>query len=408
MNIMEFIKEIVWPVAVILGLIVIIIYRGPLGDLISNLRKGSVSNKKGEGFSMNLEVDPPFQGVKELLSDSELLEDQTPENIKREKSQAIQDKLPDTEINWVSLFFQRKYPEARQALLETISQNKDISPDDMLWFKGEAAQILSKYDYQKGKEEFEELISKNPETTLLYLQYFDVLSQTGDWNRAFSLIDKYPGNISNKYTLLFQKAKILIKKPDNQDALQIIDELISQNENVLIKARAHILKGLVLKKQEKPDDAKNWFYKAFRILPTDDSVLREIAEAFSEMSDAKSSLFFRRQLANLHANEAAHWGYMGNAFLALDLENRAMEAYEKANQLASGEETWLMANIGNLYNNVGLYNKAIEFLQKAIEKDSKNQYSHERLAFALTNKEKEDTKVNQILEEIKDLIEKLD
>lgn len=358
---------------------------------------------------MDLEIDRLSQGIEEIPSNHELLEKQVSENIKLEKSQEIsQNKSPDSEINWVSLLFQRKYPEAREALLETIAQSKDISLDDTLWYKSEAAQILSRYDYQKGKEEFEELISKNPQAISLYIQYFEILSQTGDLNRAFSLIDTYPGNMSNKYILLFQKAEILSRNPDVQDALQIIDELILQNENIFVKARAHIQKGLILKKQEKIEDAKNWFYKAFKILPTDGFILREIAEAFSKINDAKSMLFFRKQLANLNNDEATHWGYMGNAFVLLSLHNRAMLAYEKANQLASLKEAWLVGNIGNLYNNVGLYDKAIEFLQKAIEMDSNNQYFHERLASTLANKEKEDAKVNEILEEIKDLIAKLD
>jgi len=408
MDPMEFISKIAWPLVWVIGFIVLLAYRGSLGNLISNLKKGTVSNKKGEGFSVNVEVGHPSpENIRQGTSLSyELLESEVSDDIQKEKPQKME---IEVEVNWVVLFYEKKYQEAHKELLKQIEQNADIVPDDMIWYRGEAAKILCKYNYQEGVKEFETLINDNPDSGAVYLMYIEAVSDAGDLDLAFSLVDKYPGNKSNKYALLFHKAELLLDKRANIDgALIIIDELISQNDNLAIKSKAHILKGKILKKQEKVEEAKKCLFRAYKILPTTEFILREIADFFAEMGDSKSELFFRKQLADLNSEESNNWGYLGNTYVSLSLNSRAMDAYERANQLTASKEQWLIANIGNLYNNIGLYNKAIEYLNKAVEMASSDQYSHNRLASSLSNKEEEDKKVTKLLEETRELIAKVD
>ena len=169
-----------------------------------------------------------------------------------------------------------------------------------------------------------------------------------------------------------------------------------------------ILKGNILKKQDKIDEAKKWFYKAYKTLPTNSFIVSEIASFFSELNDHKSTLFFQKHLTNQDDKKSDYWGNIGNTFLSLGLNDHAMVAYEKGNELTEGKERWLIANIGNLYNNVGLYSKAIEFLQRATEISPSDQYSHNRLASALSNKKDEESKVSKILAEVKTTIANAD
>ena len=82
MNTLEFIKDISWQAVALVALLVLLAYRQPLGNLISNLRSGSVSYKRGEGVTGNLEVNNPAIGSRypELLN-QELIESRTIEYI---------------------------------------------------------------------------------------------------------------------------------------------------------------------------------------------------------------------------------------------------------------------------------------------------------------------------------------
>ncbi len=404
MDTMEFISKIAWPLVWIIGLIVLLVYRGPLGNLISNLKKGKVSSKKGEGFSVDVEMGNPSSENKlqASLSNYELLGSEVSEEIKKEKPQKMD---TNAEVSWVVLFYEKKYQEARQALLKQIEEDPDITPEDIVWFKGEAAKILCKYNYQEGVKEFDTLIKDNPDLGVVYLMYIESVSDAGDLDLAFSLVDQFAGNKSNKYVLLFQKAELLFEKRANvNEALPIIDELISQNDNLVIKSKAHILRGKILNKQEKAEEAKKCAYRAYKVLPTTDYILKEIADFFAKMGDSKSELFFRKKLTEMAGDESSHWGYLGNIYVSLSLNNHAMDAYDTGKQLTNGKEQWIIANIGNLFNNVNLYSKAVENLQKAVEMDSSDQYSHDRLASAMSNKEKEEIKVKEILKGVEGLI----
>jgi tetratricopeptide (TPR) repeat protein len=90
----------------------------------------------------------------------------------------------------------------------------------------------------------------------------------------------------------------------------------------------------------------------------------------------------------------------GNSLLANNLNNMAMQAYIKADTLANGKEGWVKSNIGNLYNNVGLYNLAENFLKESLNLDNESQYAHDRLSSALVNIKDEDDKFTKILENI--------
>ena len=77
-----------------------------------------------------------------------------------------------------------------------------------------------------------------------------------------------------------------------------------------------------------------------------------------------------------------------------------MHAYEIADEV-SPASTWILGNIGNLYNNLKLYSKAVLHLQRAAELYSSSQYAHERLGIALKNQEDEEKQIRAALDEIK-------
>jgi tetratricopeptide (TPR) repeat protein len=311
--------------------------------------------------------------------------------------------------DWIAVSEKGDYAKAREIIFEEIKQlevGETVPLGYLLWLKCQAARMLWKYDVQKSKEEFQKLTSDNPESLMVFLQYFDVLKQSGDFNTIYALIDKYPNNKSKKYALLLEKGKLLHGNNEIDKSMTLLEELITQNDDLEAKANAYIEKGKILQK-EKPDEAKTNFIRAYRLLPTDVWMLGNIASLFGEMNESKFELFFRRQEADLGKSYTS-WGYLGNIYLKLDLMNHAMTSYEKSNELSSNQQQWIIANIGNLYNNVRLHDKAIDFLNSAHSMNPADEYSANRLSLALSNKAKDEKKVQEIMDEIRILISKID
>ncbi len=116
--------------------------------------------------------------------------------------------------------------------------------------------------------------------------------------------------------------------------------------------------------------------------------LDQICSFLYEIKDFKYELFFREKLKEISPTSRNLTLY-GNALLANDLNNLAMNAYVEANKNATGKEAWIKSNIGNLYNNVGLFEFAETNFKESLEMEKENQYAHERLARVLKNKEDE-------------------
>ena len=92
-----------------------------------------------------------------------------------------------------------------------------------------------------------------------------------------------------------------------------------------------------------------------------------------------------------------YWTLYGNTCLLLDLNNKAMIAYKKGNDLAKEKEGWILGNIGNLYNNIGLHEKAIHYLNSAIEKETSSKFAHERLASSIKKRDEETAKHSDLI-----------
>ncbi len=127
--------------------------------------------------------------------------------------------------------------------------------------------------------------------------------------------------------------------------------------------------------------------------------LDEIGTFFNEIKDIQYELFFRRKMFEVEETERSIVLY-GNSLLANSFNNLAMTMYLKADNLVKGKAAWIKSNIGNLYNNLGLYTLAEKNLQESLKIESESDYAHERLAWVLKNlkdeKENIENKINEV------------
>ena len=82
-----------------------------------------------------------------------------------------------------------------------------------------------------------------------------------------------------------------------------------------------------------------------------------------------------------------------NAYLSLGFHDAALVGYKAANEIAEGKQGWVLANMGNLLNNVGLFSEAIEYLERANFAEPMSSYTHDRLAKAIKARDDEREKV---------------
>jgi|AntRauTorckE6833_2_1112554.scaffolds.fasta_scaffold00264_1 tetratricopeptide (TPR) repeat protein len=113
----------------------------------------------------------------------------------------------------------------------------------------------------------------------------------------------------------------------------------------------------------------------------------------------KISLFLYNKLLKIDDKSGRYWALYGNTCLMLDLENKAMNAYEKGKSLSKSDESWILGNIGNLYKNVGLYDISIKQFEAALDLDNESLYAHERLANSIKLRDEENKKEQELIKE---------
>jgi len=392
-TVLEFIKHTCWPFVALVALLVLIIYRAPLGRLISKLRKGEIHRDKDKGLSIKVETDTePDRGVsREVLPEQEL------EKTVRDSSEQEEEVSPEAERipHWVDLMFDQEYKKAREEILSTIETKE---PEKVKELRVWAAHFLSKYSFNEAVEEFKELVKVYPKNSFLYRLFAMAYAQNGLYEDAIAVLDNYPNDLPDLPSLRLTKAQMLRESGNPEQALDTTEELVELEGNPQVVAQCHLLRGKIFHSQDKADEAKRAYLSAYAQDPTGTDVIEKVAEYFQDIGDHETELYFRLQLVNLDNKSVDHWGYLGNAYVALNFYSLALDAYEKANELSNGSQAWILANIGNLYNNVGLFSKATEMLQGASVMIDSYEYAHNRLAQAISNSQKQRDSANQIIE----------
>ena len=103
-TVLGFIKYTCWPFVALAALFVLIIYRAPLGKLISKLRKGEIHRDKDKGISVKVETDtePDREVSREALPEQEL-----EKTVRDSSEQEGKDVSPEAERipRWADLMF---------------------------------------------------------------------------------------------------------------------------------------------------------------------------------------------------------------------------------------------------------------------------------------------------------------
>lgn len=402
----EVLSIIIWPITVLVLLICFMFgFRKSINQAINRLQKtklpGGAEAEFGSGETIQKDTQQKYLAEgKELIPGSSTKLPSAPN--KMDAGQTQQSGEPNIETpDWFHFFVQNDYKKARELLLDEIDKEKNKERAETL--KPIAASMLSNYDFNKAIKEYEKLITENPSNDAVYFSYSWVYIEKNLPNEAISILDRGISKLKDAEDLILRKAQILEQYHKYDEALTIANQIT--NLKGKRDSKFYCLIARIHKARNQESEARAAYIKSFRNDPADLETIREIAQYFYQLNDYQTEFFFRKQAVRQDSKSSSDWSLLGNCYLNLVLNNLAMNAYDEANKLGQEKQAWIIANIGNLLNNLGLYSKAIGELSKSLEIDPSSQYAHQRLSQAIENKNKEDIKAKEILEASKKMIE---
>lgn len=309
----------------------------------------------------------------------------------------IIDELTETQISWTNSFLLGNYKKALEQIDQEIEE--DAEPDDPNGMRIYRAFIMQFIDHKGGVDAFEELLAENPQLARSFEWYALSFQRTGKPNEALSIIERGLNTIpiEDADVLTIRKSLILRDMGNYGAALSVLNDLSINSSAPETIASSFRHSGAIYMDKENPETARIYYLKAYYSAPNDINNLERVAEFLNENKFYEDELYIRKEIYDKNPSSPISSGYLGNSYLSNNLLNLAMDSYHRGEELSEEKQGWLRANIGNLFNNQGLYSMAIENLNTSIDIDSNDQYSLEQLASAMKNKSDELDKLQKLL-----------
>jgi len=348
-----------------------------IGQVIADL--GSVSQ------SSNTDQAPQSrdQGTKAQTTEAE--------QAKAEEVEADQPAIKD-EPHWISIFYAGHYDEVVPLLEQKIKASNNEK--EKLGYETWIGRAKAKKDLKAGIAYLTKLSEDSPQSDDPYLALASVYKDLGFIDQALGALDTGLSRAVDKQWLRYLKASYLYSEGAVDEAHTLLNELMADSPDF---AYSYEWAAKLLVDEGKKSEAIRAYEKGLTALPNNESLLYEYGKLLLDVRHSEGAVIVFRKLNNLFSENSAYLAYLGNAYLNLDLNGLSLEAYQKASELSNQKESWIIANIGNIFNNQGFYPQAREYLKKAIDLDVDSAYAHERLATAIKNEEEERKKADEIV-----------
>lgn len=333
---------------------------------------GSVSHKIREQIQK--------QGAINISSDEP--ESSNPiENIKKIKAD-----------DWIDAIYKEKdYDKAEGILKKKIRYSKDI--DEKLHLKSQQCYIAFKKDPIKGTKEYEKVIIENPDNNISYISFANHLFYNKSYKKALEIIEVGLLKTQRIITLTNLKADCLWVKNKKNEAIELLKTAIISNQDPTFILK---LVDFYLELEDKKEPY-TLLQQAYLTFPDNEQIKYRLARLAYDANKKEISILLYKELLYDFSENSTYWCLLGNSYLDFELFNLALVAYEKAAELSKNKQGWIFDNIGNLYNQKHLYNKAEENLKIALSLNDKSDYTHSRLSSVYASRQTEDKKLNELL-----------
>ena len=295
--------------------------------------------------------------------------------------------------SWTDAFFAKEYDKA-VALLEREIElaTEDTAKAD---YRGVIGMIEFTRDPVKGVASFEASIKRHPKNTGLY----SIFANSNLWQDRFeeclAVVERGLAAGAGRAELGDIKVRCLAKMGNREAAIAVLEEEVTKSPAATLYSSI----ADYYEHTKEVDKVLAAVIRGLRFFPKDEGLLLRYGRLLQASSNFAGAVRIYQQLVIINEKNPTYRALLGNAYLSLNLNGLALEAYRHADGLAKGKEGWIIANIGNLMNNTGLYPEAVKYLEDSLKLTPDSPYSHERMASALASKQAENERLEKVLSE---------
>ena len=373
---MEYIPHLVIAIIVF---VLSIVFRNEIKKLVSWIVSFKKVTKSEKGFSLE-----GYPEIKDKQLESDKLE------LITDGADSIKINEEENTLGYWELYIADKHEESLKALEGLIKDTDDI--DKIIKLKCQKCLILFFIDRKEANKLYNSLIKQFPDNYLPYDYYARACYWSGNNDDCLKILEEGLKIVKNKSQLLTVKSNCLITMGKISEAKETLIKSIEQQNDVPF----HYEKLCKLYEDE-PKKAYERYKEGMKKYPDNNELRYNFASFLEKQEYYGEALLHYNELCSKNPENISYLAYKGNNYLMLGLYDKALESYIKANNLAKGSKDWIVANIGNIYNNRGFYTKAISYLNQAIKLNPDSEYSHDRIASAIKFTKKEEEKELEIL-----------
>jgi predicted nucleotide-binding protein/tetratricopeptide (TPR) repeat protein len=281
---------------------------------------------------------------------------------------------------WYISFVDKKYDKAKIALEKDLkNESGDVALTTRAWIvycelkNGNSFVPDSLIDFAK----------EHRSSIALQTSIAGILRMEGHHSLAIEqlnfLKEKFPHNTDIALALAFCHSE----SADNESA---IAELLRIGPDNSVAVALEL--AVAFERNEKKDEAFNILQRCYVKHPSDRNLRFKYARIAQDLNQHDIAIYLFNELLLNDEQSVENWGYLANSCFAIELVDKALYAYRKAEVLEKPDSNsqWINSNIGNLFIHKGLSSEACKYLELSVKHEPDSEYAYDRMASALKDK----------------------
>jgi tetratricopeptide (TPR) repeat protein len=282
------------------------------------------------------------------------------------------------EVSWAVDFFERKYDCAKPKIEAELRKAEPNKNQQLLQICLHYCEF--KNDSRGGIQPLLQYAESQPEPLSVRKLIAAILKMDQRYSDAISLLKDIKKDAPGDELVDLAIAKCHAANEEQDIAISILEAANPSQNKVLALALADLLE-----QQGRNTDAFEVIKRCYWSDPTTEQIRYKYARLAQDLSFHEIAVYLLDRLTIDFPDSIEYWGYLGNSCLALDLIDKSLIAYRKAEILMKPDDTsqWIVSNIGNLLSHTGLPSEACIYLERALKNEPKSDYAHDRMSTAL-------------------------
>lgn len=374
----------------ILVAVLLFVFRAEVRKLVDWIISFKRVSRTSEGFSIEA-TQPDVAPVEEEKREQAIVVAQPARSLS-----ASEPKKDEKEDTWTLAYKEKRYDDAIRLLDAELQKTTDL--EKQILTKSIIAHIKFQQNTAEGPKYFEQLIRDLPKDFQPYEWYALTYQWRGLFEKAISVVDRGLELAESKAQLWRIKSDCLAALGHESEAITAASKSVEADPS---DADGYIKAAQIHQRRGEIEAARVWYKRGLAATNASESIVRVYARFLSENGLNEEAVLRYEDLVARQPANPEYNTLLGNAYLNAGFNNLALETYKKGDELAQGEQGWIVANIGNILKNQGLFTEAVARLKKAVELEPESQYAHERLAQAQKLESDEAGKLSDLLRRAK-------